>query len=101
MNFPEASSYIHPDSIGNLFQCEQNLLTTEPELERLYDAEEILGYQLVVIENREDAAENLVNLRVFDLIKDTYPVVYARLQAKENNTIEIDRFMAGLNFIRV
>jgi len=46
-----AHKYIHSNSVGNLEICEETIQKTEELLKPFYKNKNIMGYQLLLIEN--------------------------------------------------
>lgn len=98
-----AHEYVHRDSVGNITLCRKTIQNSQEKLQPLYKAQQILGYQLLLITTEIDAEEKLIGIgdKFLDVTQGQYPFVYSLVQPGENNPINFDRIMEDLYYIRV
>ncbi|BAZ27655.1 hypothetical protein NIES4074_00820 [Cylindrospermum sp. NIES-4074] len=96
-----AHEYVHFKSIGDLVNCRGTIQNTKEKIKPLYDANEIMGYQLLLIENPIDVEEKWIPNNFEEVTKGKFPFVYALVQPVENNPIDFERLMEELDYIRV
>ena len=98
-----AHAYLHRDSIGDSEACRGFIRTTEATIERLYNDGRIDGYQLLYIENTEDAEHEFVLTTLVAPFTDgRFPYVYVRVQPCEGApTHSLDAQLADLGCARI
>ena len=96
-----AHEYVHFNSIGDLRNCRVTIQKTKENIKPLYDVNQIMGYQILLIENGIDVEEKLLQNNFEEVTKGKFPFVYALVQPVENNPIDFDRLIEELDYIRV
>jgi hypothetical protein len=96
-----AHEYVHFNSIGDLVNCRETIQKTKENIKPLYDTNEIIGYQILLIANSIDIEEKWIPNNFEEVTKDKFPFVYAFVQSVENKPIDIDQLMEKLDYIRV
>jgi hypothetical protein len=97
-----AHAYVHRDSIGDLARCQQHIQQTEPIIDGLYQAGQLEGYQLLLIETADEAADELVLVsRVAPVTAGRFPYVYTRVQLADGVALDIDTLLADRAYTRV
>jgi hypothetical protein len=96
-----AHEYVHPDSVGNLTMCRKTIQNSKEKLNQLYDDKKIRGYQLLLIKNKIDVEEKLIERKFAGVTLGKYPFVYSLIQPVENSNVNFDSIMEDLYYIRV
>ncbi len=101
MNNQLAHEYVHNNSMGNLVNCQEIMRKTKEKIKPLYDAQNIMGYELILVGNSIDIQEQLIGDKFEGVTKGKFPFVYLLIQPNENSSINFERLMEGLDYIRV
>lgn len=96
-----AHEYIHSNSIENLDFCKETIQKTEELLEPIYNAKNIMGYELLIIKSSLDAQDELLEGKFEEITKDQFPFIYSFVQPTENSEVDFDKLMEKLHYIRV
>lgn len=96
-----AHEYVHYMSVGNLEKCRKIIQDTKHQLKQLYNERNIGGYQLLLIKNKIDVAEKLIEPKFQGVTQGKFPFVYSLVQPLENSQVDFDTLMEDLHYKRV
>lgn len=81
-----ATELIHIESIGNIASCREVSEAIYPGIKKLYDAAEIKGYTIAVVNNSDDVDSYMLPNNFLEITKGTYPFLYVVVQPQDEDT---------------
>ncbi|GBE91541.1 hypothetical protein [Nostoc cycadae] len=102
LSAPPARSFIHSPSVGSENSAFVTLDLIDTHLDSLYSQQLILGYNLVVIMDEDQEADELISSsQARSVTHSLFPYLFARIQMPLNSQMNILDFMLRLDFAQI
>ncbi len=100
MTSETARFYIHNHSVGDLSKCMQVYDKHAEQITILFDKKKVMGYQLLIVEDQEDAEDEFVWCDYEKVTTKKFPFVCSVIQPNGDRTLDFDGMMATWDFTR-
>jgi hypothetical protein len=78
-----AQQYIHLPSIGDISKAEASIAMLDNTLKELLDDQEIVGYQLILITNRDNIKSHFIETDYTSVTNGKFPFAYVFIQPND------------------